>query len=102
MDISEVGVPYKMFDELTTETALSLIQKDPTFQQLISQPSAIENCYLKVDKGFKALLSLKIPGLDVGIDKTGSAAEKTKQAKKLGKRRKKLHTMEMDSADTSR
>ncbi|GFO02735.1 leucine--tRNA ligase [Plakobranchus ocellatus] len=96
VDVSELGVPYKMFNQLTSELALSLVLQDPSFCQLVSQPTSIENYQLKIDKGFKALLSLKIPGLDVGIDKAGSSAEKSKQAKKLGKQKKKLRTMEMD------
>ncbi|GFS06510.1 leucine--tRNA ligase [Elysia marginata] len=97
VDVSEVGVPYKMFGQLTTETALALVQEDPTFCQLVPKSMNITNFHLKIDKGFKALLSLKVPGLDLGIDKAGTASEKTKQAKKMGKQKKKLRTMEAAS-----
>ncbi|KAK3750293.1 hypothetical protein RRG08_015784 [Elysia crispata] len=101
VDVSEIGVPYKMFDELTKEIALSLVQQDPTFCRLMTKPMDIDNYHLKIDKGFKALLSLKVPDLDLGIDKSATASEKTKQARKLGKQRKKLRTMEVNNASSS-
>lgn len=98
VDVSEVGVPYQLFDQLTREAALSIVKQDPKFGQMMTKSMAIENYHLKVDKGLKALLLLKIPGLDLGIDEKKTASEKTKQAKRLSKQKKKLHTMKIESA----
>lgn len=89
--VSEVGVPFKDFDNLSEELALELVQKDPSFLEKFSQME-IQHVHLKIVEGHKATLRLTIPEFDFGI-KGKTASEKKKMQGKLGKKRKRLHSM---------